>query len=199
MSKENQTDRKTNKLLFLGPGGSGKSTIFKQLQWLHLGGFTRNDALKLKQYIHYQIIAQMKNIIKHYSKKEPDIHYDDDVLQEAISVVQNVPNTQHRTLTLEIADAIQYIWTHEPRIRQAFGDPEVSKYQILDETTQYFWNDLDRIKDDAYVPNQSDILNVRYKTTGVTDEKFDIGKVKFHIFDVGGQKSERKKMDPLLQ
>ena len=44
MAEHDKMDSKIHKVLFLGPGGSGKSTIFKQLQWLHGGGFTEQDA-----------------------------------------------------------------------------------------------------------------------------------------------------------
>jgi len=37
------------------------------------------------------------------------------------------------------------------------------------------------------------ILLVRYRTTGVIEQKFEMRKNLFHVFDVGGQKSERKK------
>merc|ERR1711994_927127 len=42
-------------------------------------------------------------------------------------------------------------------------------------------------------PSDQDILLVRHRTTGVIEQKFGIRGTSFHIFDVGGQKSERKK------
>merc|ERR1712099_180531 len=45
----------------------------------------------------------------------------------------------------------------------------------------------------GFIPDETDILYVRYRTTGVIDQRFTIKKNVFHIFDVGGQKSERKK------
>eukprot|EP01083_Nonionella_stella_P101896 289392_1 len=66
LAQEDKQEQRTNKLLFLGPGGSGKSTIFKQLQWLHGGGFGKEDALMLKEHIYCQITSQMKAAIKHY-------------------------------------------------------------------------------------------------------------------------------------
>ena len=63
----------------------------------------------------------------------------------------------------------------------------------IEDSSAYFWDRIDEIKADEYLPNDDDILLVRYRTTGVIDQKFEHKKHTFHIFDVGGQKSERKK------
>merc|ERR1711972_640494 len=59
--------------------------------------------------------------------------------------------------------------------------------------SKYFWDAVDRIAESSFIPNDNDILLVRYRTTGVIEQKFGIRVTSFHIFDVGGQKSERKK------
>ena len=66
----------------------------------------------------------------------------------------------------ELAKAIQYIWKNEPKVKEGFRLEMNNKNKILDETTQYFWDEIDRIKDTDYVPNETDIINVRYRTTG---------------------------------
>lgn len=44
-----------------------------------------------------------------------------------------------------------------------------------------------------YTPTNQDVLRARVKTTGITETKFHIGNLTYHMFDVGGQRSERKK------
>lgn len=44
-----------------------------------------------------------------------------------------------------------------------------------------------------YVPDDQDILRSRLKTTGITETVFDLGSLTYRMFDVGGQRSERKK------
>jgi len=44
-----------------------------------------------------------------------------------------------------------------------------------------------------YIPNDRDLLLVRHRTTGVTEQKIEVEHRRLHLFDVGGQKSERKK------
>lgn len=51
-----------------------------------------------------------------------------------------------------------------------------------------------RIGQKGYIPTDQDILRSRVKTTGITEAVCKIsGKVTFRCFDVGGQRSERKK------
>ena len=43
------------------------------------------------------------------------------------------------------------------------------------------------------MPNETDVLHARTKTTGISETKFRSGQLSIHMFDVGGQRSERKK------
>eukprot|EP01083_Nonionella_stella_P066222 174187_1 len=193
LASENKKQARTNKILFLGPGGSGKTTIFKQLQWLHLDGFAIEDAMSLIRNIHSQVITQMQNVIQYYEAKEEKRTYEDDVeLQNAINTVRG-HNDLEEPLYEDLADAIQYIWNNDPFIRNVFNVMDYWRHQILDESTEHFWNDMERIKDPKYIPTETDILNVRSRTTGVKQKEFTIKNTHFHIYDVGGQKSERKK------
>ena len=57
----------------------------------------------------------------------------------------------------------------------------------------FFFDNIDRICQDQFIPSDEDILLVRKRTTGIIEEHFLIKNTKFHIFDVGGQRNERKK------
>jgi guanine nucleotide-binding protein subunit alpha len=52
---------------------------------------------------------------------------------------------------------------------------------------------LDRLFAQNYLPTDQDILRSRLKTTGITETVFDLGTLTYRMFDVGGQRSERKK------
>ncbi|ULT89269.1 hypothetical protein L5515_007871 [Caenorhabditis briggsae] len=56
-----------------------------------------------------------------------------------------------------------------------------------------FFDSLARINEPNYIPTENDILHTRVPTMGVIEVKFQMkGKV-FRVFDVGGQRSQRKK------
>lgn len=56
-----------------------------------------------------------------------------------------------------------------------------------------YLNSLDRICQVDYCPTQQDVLRTRVKTTGIVEISFKFKGLIFRIFDVGGQRSERKK------
>ncbi|CAN7977630.1 unnamed protein product, partial [Ixodes persulcatus] len=56
-----------------------------------------------------------------------------------------------------------------------------------------YLNALDRISQASYTPTQQDVLRTRVKTTGIVETHFVFKELHFKMFDVGGQRSERKK------
>jgi guanine nucleotide-binding protein subunit alpha len=56
-----------------------------------------------------------------------------------------------------------------------------------------FFESLDRLFSNNFIPTDQDILRSRLKTTGITETVFDLGTLTYRMFDVGGQRSERKK------
>jgi hypothetical protein len=89
--------------------------------------------------------------------------------------------------------AVEYLWTNDKKVRSAFEDAEVQKNNVVDESSEYFWSDLERIKAAQYIPDETDIVSVRFRTTGIIEARFAINESDFVVVDVGGQKSERKK------
>lgn len=56
-----------------------------------------------------------------------------------------------------------------------------------------FLDDLARLGKKDYMPTEQDILRTRVKTTGIVEVHFSFKNLNFKLFDVGGQRSERKK------
>lgn len=56
-----------------------------------------------------------------------------------------------------------------------------------------YFDSIGRIAQPDYQPNDQDVLRSRVKTTGITETTFIIGELTYRMFDVGGQRSERKK------
>jgi len=56
-----------------------------------------------------------------------------------------------------------------------------------------YFDSIARIGSRNYMPSDQDVLRSRVKTTGITETTFQIGELKYRMFDVGGQRSERKK------
>merc|ERR1712224_28869 len=52
---------------------------------------------------------------------------------------------------------------------------------------------IGRIQEDDYLPSEQDVLRCRVRTTGIVQTEFDIDGNIFQMYDVGGQRNERKK------
>lgn len=56
-----------------------------------------------------------------------------------------------------------------------------------------YLNALDRLASPNYMPTEQDLLRTRVKTTGIVESHFSYKDLHFKMFDVGGQRTERKK------
>ena len=60
-------------------------------------------------------------------------------------------------------------------------------------TSPSYYSNIDRLFARDYLPSDQDVLRSRLRTTGITETLFELGQLNYHMFDVGGQRSERKK------
>jgi guanine nucleotide-binding protein subunit alpha len=60
-------------------------------------------------------------------------------------------------------------------------------------TVYSYFDCIERIGEPNYMPTDQDVLRSRVKTTGIAESKFTFGTLTYRMFDVGGQRSERKK------
>ena len=67
-----------------------------------------------------------------------------------------------------------------------------SAVNIIDSHKEYL-NDISRIASPDYKPTTQDVLIARVRTTQVVMEKCRIDGIDFEMYDVGGQRSERRK------
>nr|CAD7405203.1 unnamed protein product [Timema poppensis] len=71
-----------------------------------------------------------------------------------------------------------------------------SRHQRIHLNSLSFKRFLDKvhiIKQPNYTPTEQDILRCRVLTSGIFETRFQVEKVNFHMFDVGGQRDERRK------
>jgi len=187
MRSNENTDQRTIKLLFLGAGGSGKSTLFKQLRYLYGDGLTPEHRRGYTKNIYNNIIVGIKTLLEGNQDMADDnskIKLCDKETQRLIEAI-----TEEDVLSPETAKVIQMAWDDEGL--QMTWDRR-SELQVQD-SLGYFIANLERISAPKYIPNKDDVLHVRTITTGIVEENMTFEKRIFHIVDVGGQRSERRK------
>lgn len=106
------------------------------------------------------------------------------------SIILGLPmQLEGDTLPRDIADAVRGLW-NDPGVREAVSR---SREFQLNDSAVYYFDMIDRMASPDYMPTDQDILRSRVKTTGITETTFKVGELTYRLFDVGGQRSERKK------
>ncbi|MDP2435173.1 MAG: guanine nucleotide-binding protein subunit alpha [archaeon] len=183
---DKKTERSTYKLLLLGSGESGKTTVAKQMRILYLNGFTPAEVERFKFIIHSNILMAMRNLLRGAMSLGVDVLPEN--AERARSLIDDQVLTE-LTLSPQLAEAAKVLWT-DPGVQEAYK--QRNKFQLID-SAPYFFNELTRIASPEFVPTTTDILYARARTSGILETVFVANKSTFRLVDVGGQRSERKK------
>jgi len=174
------------KLLLLGAGESGKSTIVKQMKIIHQDGYSESDRKSFKEVIYSNTIQSMKSLINGCAKLEIKI---DEAENETIANELTELSVGGEGWTTELGNQIDKLWK-DKGIQEAFS--KRAEFQLND-SAQYYFDALERINAADYIPTEQDVLRSRVRTTGIVEINFNYGNLRFRLFDVGGQRNERKK------
>jgi len=176
------------KLLLLGTGESGKSTVFKQMKIIQLnGGYTPDELATYKYIIFGNCITQMKTIIYAMDQLETPLKDPENAKRrERISRIPAGGDAWNQ----QIAEDIKALWADEGI--QTVYEKRDEAYQLND-SAKYFFDNLDRFMAADYQPTQDDVLRARVRTTGIEEAEFTFSDCAFRMVDVGGQRSERRK------
>ncbi|KHJ45073.1 g-protein alpha subunit [Trichuris suis] len=198
LQKDKQLYRATHRLLLLvkrlsGAGESGKSTIVKQMRILHINGFSERERREKVTDIRRNIRDSILVIVRSMEELTPPVY------------LENPSNAVHMRYILDVAsspdfeftdvrdedffDRVQILWKDQGV--QACYDRS-NEYQLID-CAKYFLDKVAEVRQVDYTPSEQDILRCRVMTTGIFETKFEVDKVRFHMFDVGGQRDERRK------
>lgn len=178
------------KLLLLGPGESGKSTIFKQMKILQKkdgGGFSKEELLSYKYIVYGNCVTQMKALVTACGKLEIKLSNEENEVRA--QRLTNAPPGGD-SWSVELAQDIHALWA-DSGIQQAYEKRD-SSFQLND-SSAYFFDNIQRFMEPSYIPSQSDVLRARVRSTGIEEAEFTFEDLQFRMADVGGQRSERRK------
>lgn len=176
------------KLLLLGPGESGKSTIFKQMKIIQDGGGFSTEELQSYKYIVYgNCVTQMKVLVNMAQKLGVDIQLEEN--KKRAERLAKVPSGGDAWST-ELGEDIKELWD-DPGIKETYAKRDEC-YQLND-SSAYFFDNIGRFLSPSYVPTQADVLRARVRSTGIEEAEFKFEDISFRMVDVGGQRSERRK------
>lgn len=179
---DHEQSMKVNRLLLLGAGESGKSTLLRQLMEIHGKGFTDSEREVFRPIIFNNMITCMKSLIN----AAP--HFGGPIACTAsLEYVRNLAGDA-AVNRLNVAH-FQALW-QDPGIQQAYANQ--SKFQLLD-CAKHFLDKVDVVAQEGFIPTEDDVRRCRVRTTGIVETKFEVDGHAFVLIDVGGQRAERKK------
>uniref|UniRef100_A0A1I8BPJ0 DNK domain-containing protein n=1 Tax=Meloidogyne hapla TaxID=6305 RepID=A0A1I8BPJ0_MELHA len=172
IDKQLQVDPKEliQKLLLLGPAESGKSTCVKQMQILHLNGFTNAEFEERKCIIYSNtgafpnkkfwkirsfslktqlvLVRSMLELLE--AKDDLCLEYEDkNMIKYANSIKKHIDNgLEFAHFNMQIKEAIQKLW-QDPNIRIAYD--KRADYHIHDSASYYFECELNYEDGIAYL------------------------------------------------
>jgi len=186
--QDSQTLNQAKKLLLLGAGESGKSTIFKQMRIINSSGYSDGELSQFRYIIHKNILEAIKILIENVHSMNIELQeVNEDFADQALL-------WDSESLNPQMGDIIARLWEDEGI--QACFERRV-EFHLVD-NAHYFLNDVVRISAEGYTPSTEDALHARVRTSGVVSKRFLLGGQPYLIYDVGGQRSERRKWLPLF-
>ncbi|KAK2725847.1 hypothetical protein QYM36_000351 [Artemia franciscana] len=182
-----------NKILLLGSGESGKTTVLKQMRILYGKPFTDEERIIARTHVRYNIVEIILQLASGYQGLE------EDYLIKATNGLKRMAVIRGDiTLEEEAIKLAEFLWM-DKKFRNAVGTLDERKSKLM-ENSVYFLNRISIVSDPNYMPTNQDIILCRMKTTSIQRIEFEMGSSKlpnknqrFWMFDVGGQTSERRK------
>ncbi|KDR70104.1 hypothetical protein GALMADRAFT_906384 [Galerina marginata CBS 339.88] len=175
------------KVLLLGSGDSGKSTVLKQMRLIHKVPFSPSEIEHYRQLVFENLTRGLRYLLD--AMEDMELKVSDD----------NLPHLDLIDGVRDIRDAEPFPMAYYTPLKSLWEDIEVQKAwergneAALPENLSYFYSDLERLFDPIYQPTEQDIIRCRARTIGITETTFLLREHEMLMVDVGGQKSERRK------
>ena len=149
-----QQEKLKFKILLLGSGESGKSTVLKQLKLIHRISLTPQEVKEFASSLKRNSIECMNVLIE--QAKQFEYQFETDEQKAMADVLLKVDADTADEITTDVADAIKQLWKSEAIIK-TYG--RKNEFWILDAAEYYFAN-VERFVQEDYEPTEEDMVMV---------------------------------------
>nr|CAD2157593.1 unnamed protein product [Meloidogyne enterolobii] len=186
LQREKLEERKIVKILLLGSGDSGKSTIVKQMRILHTNGFNEAELINYRYMLHTNYIGSFYYIAKGISLLQIDVP------SQERDLVNKFEHSFTKFLDYDDTEMIKLISKFLSYSCVNAACQHLTEFYVPD-NTPYLLAESSRILTPEYRPTEADVIHARASTTGVHEIFFSFRRFGIRLIDVGGQKTERRK------
>uniref|UniRef100_A0A8C3R997 G protein subunit alpha L n=1 Tax=Cyanoderma ruficeps TaxID=181631 RepID=A0A8C3R997_9PASS len=172
LKEQKREYKQTHRLLLLGAGESGKSTIVKQMRILHVNGFNSEEKKQKILDIRKNVKDAIVTIVSAMSTLIPPVPLANPENQFRMDYIKSIAPLSDFDYTQEFFEHAKKLWDDEG-VKACFE--RSNEYQLID-CAQYFLERIDSVSMDDYTP------------TDQVSKNNGAG-----MFDVGGQRDERRK------
>ena len=187
--------KNTFKLLLLGAGESGKTTILKQMRFLHGEPLSDEELVNFRSVIRSNVITAIRKLMglltllgleDELSESEKNAFMQ---LNEEFSNLEGQSTLRHHEdIMLEHWRAIQTLWSSDVMIQVWL---QRAACNVID-GHKLFLDHLSRIAASDYIPTSGDVLLARERTYKEKCHVHEVDGANFEFYDVGGQRGARR-------
>ncbi|XP_055363792.1 guanine nucleotide binding protein (G protein) alpha v1 isoform X3 [Betta splendens] len=182
-------DMNVVKILLLGAAESGKSTLVKQMKIIHSHGFNKQELISFKPAVLDNLLTSMKFVLHGMGVLRINLLNSRNKVHAHSVLSCGRCFDEDQVLFPFLSHALHCLWA-DTGVRAAAA--RGYEYELND-SALYFFQNMTRITSPGYVPTETDVLRVRLRTTGVIETQFKVNHLIFRMYDVGGQRTERRK------
>jgi GTPase SAR1 family protein len=187
------SSHRTLKVALIGTAASGKSTFFKQMHHLYTADYNDSENENYLRILINNFFTGLKELVNAVDASGNKISKNNKKNAKFFQEYSNVDPT----VTDEIIQQARDLWADEEI--QKIWEQKDSLPNFTITNFRYLMDNIERLAEHDAVPTHDDIVRCRQRTTGLYELTFPFEKYYFHIFDIGGQKPERKKWPIIIE
>ncbi|CAL1540238.1 unnamed protein product [Lymnaea stagnalis] len=182
-------DENVVNILLLGAAEGGKSTLVKQMKIIHHDGFSYEELMSFRPAVLENLVSSMKFVLSGMGLLRINLEKANNKAHVHTVLSSKCCYDEEYLMLVHVYESLRNLWK-DRGVRAAVA--RGYEYELNDSAIYYFEN-MERICSLKYVPTPTDVLRARVRTTGVIETWFKVEDVMIRMYDVGGQRSERRK------
>ena len=188
LQKAKHDDKYKHKILLLGAGEAGKSTVLKQIKAISKIALTKEEIVQYTINIRRNCVEAIQTLLLVAGELGDELG-NVDLMGDVERILSVDLCDAADELTPELAQCISRMWK-DSGVQETYSKREF--FHLMD-STDYYLDEIERIAENGYVPTEEDTIMTRVRTTGMVTSDIKDGPFTYQIVDVGGQRSERRK------